>query len=159
MAPPSPNSVLHEAGTTPAPPAPRMVPGAEHRLSKYLFNRNKDHARNDGSVVWDQVCLIPQPESKEGRQTQCCRMLCSHHKSANPAPRRATELRAYFATQCNIYPITLWRDAWVAQWSSICLWLRAWSQGPGIESRIGLLYGAYFSLCLGLCLSLCVSHE
>ena len=30
------------------------------------------------------------------------------------------------------------RDAWVAQRLSICLWLRAWSWGPGIESHIGL---------------------
>ena len=29
-------------------------------------------------------------------------------------------------------------DAWVAQWLSICLQLRVWSQGPGIESHIML---------------------
>ena len=31
--------------------------------------------------------------------------------------------------------------------------------GPGIESRVGSLHEACFSLCLSLCLSLCVSHE
>ena len=30
---------------------------------------------------------------------------------------------------------------WVAQWLSICLWLRAESRGPGIESHIGLPAG------------------
>ena len=29
-------------------------------------------------------------------------------------------------------------DAWVAQWLSICLWVRASPWGPGIESCIGL---------------------
>ena len=46
-----------------------------------------------------------------------------------------------------------------AQRLSICLWLRAWSWGPRIESRIRLPKGACFSLYLCLCLSLCVSHE
>ena len=27
---------------------------------------------------------------------------------------------------------------WVAQWLSICLWLRSWSRGPGIESHLRL---------------------
>ena len=44
-----------------------------------------------------------------------------------------------------------------AQWLSVCLWLRPWPRGPGIESRIGSSWGACFSLCL--CLCLCVSHE
>ena len=30
------------------------------------------------------------------------------------------------------------RDAWVAQQLSVCLWLRAWSLGPRIKSRIRL---------------------
>ena len=38
-----------------------------------------------------------------------------------------------------------YRDSCVAQRLSICLWLRAWSWGPGIESHIRLLHGAYFS--------------
>ena len=49
--------------------------------------------------------------------------------------------------------------AWVAQWLSVCLRLRAWSQGSGIKSYIGSPQGACFSLCLCLCLSPCVSHE
>ena len=28
-------------------------------------------------------------------------------------------------------------DAWVAQWLSVCLWLRSWSQSPRINSHIG----------------------
>ena len=55
--------------------------------------------------------------------------------------------------------IPLIRDAWVAQRLSICLWLRAWSWGPGIESWIRFPVGACSSLCLCLCLSLCVFHE
>ena len=30
------------------------------------------------------------------------------------------------------------RGHWVAQWLSICLWLRVWPWGPEIESHIGL---------------------
>ena len=33
------------------------------------------------------------------------------------------------------------RDTWVAQWLSICLWLRVWSQGPEIESHIRFSIG------------------
>ena len=33
------------------------------------------------------------------------------------------------------------RGTWVAQGISICLWLRLWSQGPGIKSHIGLSMG------------------
>ena len=38
---------------------------------------------------------------------------------------------------------------------SLCLWLRSWSQGPGIEPRIGLSaqQGACFPLSLSACLS------
>ena len=52
------------------------------------------------------------------------------------------------------------RDPWVAQRFGDCLWPRARSWRPGIESHVGLLlHGACFSLCLCLCLSfsLCVT--
>ena len=50
------------------------------------------------------------------------------------------------------------RDTWVPQWLSICLWLRVWSRGPGIESRIrfpveSLLVPLPVSASLSLCLS------
>ena len=49
-------------------------------------------------------------------------------------------------------------DPWVAQRFGACLWPRAWSWRPGIESHIGLpVHGACFSLCLCLCLSLSVT--
>ena len=49
-------------------------------------------------------------------------------------------------------------DPWVAQWFGACLWPRARSWRPGIESHVGLLvHGACFSLCLCLCLSLSLS--
>ena len=48
-----------------------------------------------------------------------------------------------------------WGYPWVAQWFSACLWSRAWSWSPGIESHVRLpVHGACFSLCLCLCLSL-----
>ena len=47
----------------------------------------------------------------------------------------------------------------VAQWLSVCLWLRWWSWGPGMESCIRLPAGNLFLLYLCLCLSLCNSHE
>ena len=47
-------------------------------------------------------------------------------------------------------------DAWVAQWLSVCLWLRAWSWGPGIKSYIGLLVGSLL-LPLPMSLPLCLS--
>ena len=49
---------------------------------------------------------------------------------------------------------------WVAQWLSVCLWLRAWSWGPGIESHIRLSTGSLLlplPLSLPLSLSLCLS--
>ena len=49
-------------------------------------------------------------------------------------------------------------DPWVAQRFGACLWPRARSWRPGIESHIGLpVHGACFSLCLCLCLSLSLS--
>ena len=49
------------------------------------------------------------------------------------------------------------RDTWVAQWFSVCLWLRAWSRGPGIESCIGrpawsllLPLPVFLSFCMSL---------
>ena len=64
---------------------------------------------------------------------------------------------AYFFFKINKY-----RDPWVAQRFSACLWPRARSWRPGIESHIGLpVHGACFSLCLCLCLSLslCDYHK
>ena len=58
------------------------------------------------------------------------------------------------------------RDSWVAQRLRICLRLRSWPWGPGIESRFGLpawslLLPLPVSVPLSLSLSLCVcvSHE
>ena len=51
-------------------------------------------------------------------------------------------------------------DPWVAQRLSICLRLRPWPQGPGIEFRIGLPAGSLLlspSACVSASLS--VSHE
>ncbi|XP_048953374.1 protocadherin beta-4 isoform X1 [Canis lupus dingo] len=49
-------------------------------------------------------------------------------------------------------------DPWVAQRFGACLWPRAQSWRPGIESHIGLpVHGACFSLCLCLRLSLSLS--
>ena len=56
--------------------------------------------------------------------------------------------------------ITMYWDPWVAQQFGACLWPRAWSWRPGIQSHVGLLvHGACFSLCLCLCLSLCDYHK
>ena len=50
--------------------------------------------------------------------------------------------------------VNIW-DPWVAQRFGACLWPRARSWRPGIESHVGLpVHGACFSLCLCLCLSL-----
>uniref|UniRef100_A0A8C0SQ00 CSD domain-containing protein n=1 Tax=Canis lupus familiaris TaxID=9615 RepID=A0A8C0SQ00_CANLF len=53
-------------------------------------------------------------------------------------------------------------DPWVAQRFGACLWPRARSWRPGIESHVGLpVHGACFSLCLCLypSLSLCDYHK
>ena len=51
-------------------------------------------------------------------------------------------------------------DVWVAQWLSICFWLRSWPQGSGIESHIRLPSGSQrLPLPVSLPLSLCVSCE
>ena len=50
------------------------------------------------------------------------------------------------------------QDPWVAQRFGACLWPRAQSWRPWIESHIGLpVHRACFSLCLCLCLSLSVT--
>ena len=50
------------------------------------------------------------------------------------------------------------RVTWVAQWLSICLLLRTWSQGPGMESHIQLLAGSLLlSLPMSLPFSVCPS--
>ena len=49
-------------------------------------------------------------------------------------------------------------DPWVVQRFGACLWPRARSWRPGIESHVGLpVHGACFSLLLCLCLSLSLS--
>lgn len=46
----------------------------------------------------------------------------------------------------------------MARWLNICLWLRSWSQGPGIESRIGLPVGSLLlPLSMSPPLSVCLS--
>ena len=46
---------------------------------------------------------------------------------------------------------------WVAQWLSICLWLRSWSWGPGMESHIRVPSGSLLlPLPVSLPLSFCV---
>ena len=54
-----------------------------------------------------------------------------------------------------LFKILFIGDPWVAQRFGACLWPRARSWRPGIESHVGLpVHGACFSLCLCLCLSL-----
>ena len=48
---------------------------------------------------------------------------------------------------------------WLAQWLSICLWLRSWSQSPGIKPCIGFLSGSLLPpLPMSLLLSVCLSQ-
>ena len=54
---------------------------------------------------------------------------------------------------CFLGRIVGFRGTWVAQWLSICLWLKSRSWGPGTSSTSGSLRGACFSLCLSLPLS------
>ena len=49
---------------------------------------------------------------------------------------------------------------WVAQWLSVCLWLRWWSWGPGIKSHIGLpIRTLLFSLPMSLPLSVSLMNK
>ena len=67
--------------------------------------------------------------------------------------------RAYHTQGIKITSIYYW-NAWVAQWLSVCLWLRAWSQGPGIESHIRLpTWSLLLPLLMSLPLSFSVFHE
>ena len=49
------------------------------------------------------------------------------------------------------------RGTWMAQWLSICLQLRSWSQGPGIKPHVGppAQWGACFSHSLCLPVPIC----
>ena len=52
------------------------------------------------------------------------------------------------------------QDTWVAQWLSICLWLRFWSRGPGIEYRIRLpAWSLLLPLPVSLPLSMSLMNE
>uniref|UniRef100_A0A8C0KDB0 adenosylhomocysteinase n=1 Tax=Canis lupus dingo TaxID=286419 RepID=A0A8C0KDB0_CANLU len=64
-----------------------------------------------------------------------------------------------YKNQAYCLPYNCWPwDPWVAQRFGTCLWPRARSWRPGIESHIRLpVHGACFSLCLCLCLSLSLS--
>ena len=51
-------------------------------------------------------------------------------------------------------------DPWVAQQFGACLWPRAQSWRPGIESHVGLpAWSLLLPLPVSLPLSVCVSHE
>ena len=60
---------------------------------------------------------------------------------------------------CVCFLKSWFRDTCVAQWLSVCLWLRAWTRIPGVESRMGLLAWSLLLLPLPmfLPLSFCVS--
>ena len=76
------------------------------------------------------------------------------HEEGLPAPRYQIDRR--YDTLAHWHKNV--QDPWVAQRFGTCLWPRARSWRPGIESHIGLpVHGACFSLCLCLCLSLSVS--
>ena len=47
----------------------------------------------------------------------------------------------------------------VAQWLTVCLWLRSWSRGPGVKSCIGLPTGNLLLASACVSASLYVSHE
>ena len=65
--------------------------------------------------------------------------------------------KVFFKNQSDLKNTINW-DPWVAQRFGACLWPRARSWRPGIESHIGLpVHGACFSPCLCLCLSLSLS--
>ena len=60
--------------------------------------------------------------------------------------------------KCEHALYTIKWDAWVAQRLSVCLQLKAWSQGLEIKSHIGLLTGKLLlPLSVSLLLSLCLS--
>ncbi|CAD7672605.1 unnamed protein product [Nyctereutes procyonoides] len=87
------------------------------------------------------------PNTKIHQKCFLCGQL-GHFK--NQCPQKKTSQTTKKKTQ-NLCP----RDPWVVQRFSACLWPRARSWRPGIESHVGLpVHGACFSLYLCLCLSL-----
>ena len=70
------------------------------------------------------------------------------------------QVQPLWKTLCRVLEKLKIGDPWVVQWFGACLWPRAWSWRPGIESHVGLpVHVACFSLCLCLCLSLCDYHK
>ena len=73
--------------------------------------------------------------------------------------------RGAWYTWLNTFPICTFfqkqkRGTWVAQWLSVCLWLRLWSQSPRIEFCIRLPTGSLLlPLPTALPLSLCLSWK
>ena len=90
------------------------------------------------------------------------RITASENKTTTkPRPRDLVDQGHWDKNLFQVFKIFLkisFRDPWVAQRFGACLWPRARSWRPGIESHIRLpVHGACFSLCLCLCLSLSLS--
>ncbi|CAD7684560.1 unnamed protein product [Nyctereutes procyonoides] len=158
-------------------------PRAWHRLAppcvkrKHRFWRSRLHAQ--GAPAWDSIPGL-QDHALGQRQLleKCYRQ--SAKGSWGGKPQRSCLLFLFFSSKLyyqkshynnlvtlslriyvfltSFHTTVLIGDPWVAQRFGACLWHRARSWRPGIESHVGLpMHGACFSLCLCLCLSVSVT--
>ena len=127
-------------------------------------NGNKESLVFD-SIYWDVKAggLVPGPNGMSGTLTEVFKKR-RIWVNAVKTPGGKEEIPPSYSLD----RLTTWkvefknleiRGTWVAQQLSVCLHLRMWSWGPGIESHIGLLQGDCFSLCLWLCLSPCLMSK
>ena len=120
-----------------------------------------DKDRSLAIAVW-MAAACPQadrgaaifPTKKVGEYHQGTHDLADNTCSPNNVFKRLPELERHKNPTTHLEKLP--RDAWVAQWLSICLWLRTWSQVLGSSPASDSPQGACFSLCLYLCLSLCL---
>ena len=115
----------------------------------YLFMIFRERERERGRDIGRGRSRLYALGARRGIQSRVSRIApWAKGRRQTAAPPR-DPVNKYFYQKGNTW------DPWVAQRFSACLWPRAQSWRPGIESHIRLpVHGACFSLCLCLCLSL-----
>ena len=112
-----------------------------------------NHRRHSCIQIMFLLTLVPWSREHKGSSFLCASL--SRNFITFVGDRFTTK------SSCSSHPLTESRegDTWVAQWLSVCLWLRCDPGVLGSSPPSGSPQGACFSLCLCLYLSLQVFHE
>ena len=96
------------------------------------FERQKDKARQFVKTWWNR-----RSSSAFWQLLWCARALRGNHATA--LNRNAWRPPSLLLISIFLFFKIFYWGTWVAQWLSICLWLRVWSEGPETEPHIRLL--------------------